>query len=195
MFIKGSNITTNIFRVQAYDSAMCGYFRIGFISFVPKGKRLTDFTDLFSPKNFKDNDKIILKIYKVSSVYPNLDCKTYFRLNRINEIKDYFIAGISGRELMSKGFSKYIAAFDYFDKALNALSATIGGVSIVSSASIMSAPVGILIASFSFAFSLTTGITKKLLKTTRNKRKKHNETVILARSKLDNIEKRIPKTL
>ena len=47
MFIKGSNTTTNIFRTQAYDSVMCGYFCSGFIGFVPKGKRLTDFTDLF----------------------------------------------------------------------------------------------------------------------------------------------------
>ena len=48
-------------------------------------------------------------------MYPNLDCKTFFRLNRINENKSYFIAEISVRELMSKGFSKYIAAFDCFD--------------------------------------------------------------------------------
>ena len=53
-------------------------------------------------------------------MYPNLDCKTYFRLNRINENKSYFIAEISVRDLMSKGFSKYIAAFDYFD-ILNAM--------------------------------------------------------------------------
>ena len=52
---------TNIFRIQAYDSIMCGYFCIGFIDFMLKGKTLTGYTNLFSPNNFKKNDDIILK--------------------------------------------------------------------------------------------------------------------------------------
>ena len=56
-------ITTNIFRVQAYDSVMCGYFCIGFIDFILKGKTLTEFTNLFSPNNFEKNDDIILKYF------------------------------------------------------------------------------------------------------------------------------------
>ena len=63
-FINGSTITTNIFRIQAYDSVICDYFRIGFIDFVLKGKSLIDFNNLFSPNNFKDNVKIILKYIK-----------------------------------------------------------------------------------------------------------------------------------
>ena len=59
-FISNKNIKTNIF-VQAYDSIMCGYFYIGFIDFMLAGKTLTDFTNLFSPNNFKKNDDIILK--------------------------------------------------------------------------------------------------------------------------------------
>ena len=55
-----------------------------------------------------------------------------FRLNKINEIKDYFIAEIKERELMSKRLSKYIASFDYFDKSLIVLSATSGSISIAS---------------------------------------------------------------
>ena len=51
-FIDDKNITTNIFRIQAYNSVMWGYFCIGFIDFVPKGKSLTDFTNLFSPNDF-----------------------------------------------------------------------------------------------------------------------------------------------
>ena len=46
------NIKTNIFRIQAYDSIMCGYFCIRFIDFILAGKTLTGFTNLFSPKNF-----------------------------------------------------------------------------------------------------------------------------------------------
>ena len=51
-FIGNKNIKTNIFRIQAYDSIMCGYFCIGFIDFMLAGKTLTDFTNLFSPNKF-----------------------------------------------------------------------------------------------------------------------------------------------
>ena len=67
-FIKGSTITRNIFRIQAYDSVMCGYFCIGFIDFMLKGKSLIDFTNLFYRNNFKENDKIIFKHLKKWSV-------------------------------------------------------------------------------------------------------------------------------
>ena len=53
--INNKNIISNIFRMQAYDSIMSGYFCIGFIDFVFKGNSLTDFTNLFSPNNFKQN--------------------------------------------------------------------------------------------------------------------------------------------
>ena len=49
---QNKNIMTNIFRIQAYDSIMCGYFCIGFIDFMFKGKSLTEFTNLFSPYDF-----------------------------------------------------------------------------------------------------------------------------------------------
>ena len=60
-------IITNIFRIQAYDSIMCGYFCIGFIDFMLKGKTLTKYTNLFSPNNFKKNDYIILN-YVMSNI-------------------------------------------------------------------------------------------------------------------------------
>ena len=62
-FIDNKNIKTNIFRIQAYDSIMCGYFCIRFIGFILAGKTLTEFTNLFSPNNFKKNDHIILKYF------------------------------------------------------------------------------------------------------------------------------------
>ena len=73
---------------------------------------------------------------------------------------------------MSKRLSKYIASFDYFDKSLIVLSVTSGGISIALFATVISAPVGIASAIFSLAFSITTGIVKKLLKTTQKKKKK-----------------------
>ena len=60
---RSLSITTNIFRIQAYDSIMCGYFCIGFIDFMFKGKTLTEYTNLFSPNNFEKNDDIILKYF------------------------------------------------------------------------------------------------------------------------------------
>ena len=54
---------TNIFRIQAYDSIMCGYFYVGFIDFMFNGNNLTEFTNLFSANNFKKNDDIILKYF------------------------------------------------------------------------------------------------------------------------------------
>ena len=65
------------------------------------------------------------------SVYPNSNNQTQFRLRKTNEMKDYLIAEIRERETMSKGLSKYTAAFNYFDKTLIVLSATSGGISIV----------------------------------------------------------------
>ena len=58
-FIKNKNIKTNIFRIEAYDSIICRYFCIGFINFMFKGKTFTEFTNLFSPNDFKKNDGII----------------------------------------------------------------------------------------------------------------------------------------
>ena len=65
--LHNKNIKTNIFRIQAYDSIMCGYFCIRFIDFMLKGKTLTEYTNLFSPTNFKKNDDIILN-YFVSNI-------------------------------------------------------------------------------------------------------------------------------
>ena len=133
------------------------------------------------------------------NIYPNLS-KTpsneqQFRLNKINEIKDYFIAEIRERELMSKNLSKYIASFEYFDKSLIVLSVATGSISIASFATAIGAPVGIMSASCSLAFSITTGFVKKFLKTIRNKKKKHNKIVMLARSKLNSIESKISEAL
>ena len=61
-------IITNIYRIQAYDSIMCGYFCIGFINFMFNGKSLTDYTNLFSPNDFNKNDDIILKYFGLYDV-------------------------------------------------------------------------------------------------------------------------------
>ena len=84
--------------------------------------------------------------------------KQQFRLNEINEIKDYFIAEIKERRLMSQGLTKYISSFEYLDKSLTALSAPSGSISITSFATVIGAPVVIASASFSLALSMSTKI-------------------------------------
>ena len=101
----------------------------------------------------------------------DLSEQTKFRLDEISKIENYFIEEINQRKSCSKKLSKYVAVFDYIDQALIVLSATSGGVSIISFTSIIGAPVGIASASFTLIFSVTTGITKKLLSTTRKKKK------------------------
>ena len=118
----------------------------------------------------------------------NLSEQTKFRLSEIIGIENYFHQEINQRKSCSKKLNKYVTTFDYIDKILIALSATSSGVSIISFTSIIGAPVGIASASFTLIFSLTTGIIKKLLSITRNKKKKHDKILMLAKSKLDSIE-------
>ena len=131
--------------------------------------------------------------HETPNIYPNLNDQQQFRLNKINEIKDYFVAEIKGRELMSKRLNKYNVSFDYFGKSLIVLSVTTGSISIASFSTVIEAPVGLVSPSFSLASSFSTGIIKKLWKTTRNKKKKHNKIVIPARSNLNSTESKISK--
>ena len=121
----------------------------------------------------------------------NLAEQTKIRLNKIPKIENYFHEEINQRKLCSKKLSKYVAVFDYIDKILIVLSATIGGVSICSFTSVFGAPVGIASASF----TLRTKIVKKLQSTTRNIKKKHDKIFMLAKSKLNSIETLISQAL
>ena len=102
----------------------------------------------------------------------NLTNQTKFQLDEINEIENCFIEEINQRKSYSKKLSKYVAVFDYIDQAFIVLSATSGGVSIISFTSIVGAPVGIANASLTLFFSLATEIVKKLLNITRKKKEK-----------------------
>ena len=138
--------------------------------------------------------------YETHNIYQNLNAvplshQHQLRLNKIKEIKDYFVSETKERELMNKRLSKYIASFEYCDKSLIVLSITTGSISIASFANFVGTPVRMMSASCSLACSITTGIVKKLLKTTRNKKKKHNKIVTLSRSKLNSIESKISKAL
>ena len=141
---------------------------------------------------------------KTPNIYPSLSAallnaiplnEQKFKLNKINESKAYFLAEIRERELISKNINKYVAPLDYFDKSLNVLSILSGSISITSFASVIGAPSGIIEKSCGLTFSITLGFVKKFLETIRNKKKKHNKIVMLARSKLNSIESKISKAL
>ena len=123
----------------------------------------------------------------------SLNDQTKFRLNEINKIKDYFELEIKEREVVIKKLTKYTAALDYTDKTLIVLSATSGGISIISFTNVIRIPAGVVSASFTLMFSLTTGIIKKQLKETRKKKKKHSKIIMFAESKLNSIESLMPQ--
>ena len=117
----------------------------------------------------------------------NLTDQRTYRLNEITKIENYFINEIYQRKSCIKKLSKYVTTFDYIDKILIVLSVASGAVSIISSTSIMGVPVGIASTSFTLIFSLATGIIKKLLSITRNK-KLRDKILMLAKSELNFIE-------
>ena len=127
---------------------MCGYFCIAFVDFMLAGKKLTDYTNLFSPHDFKKNDHIILSYFKneCNSIETidktNLTNQTKFQLDEISKTENYFIEEINQRK----------SVFDYIDQTFIVLSATSVGVSIISFTRIVGAPVGIASASFTLFF-------------------------------------------
>ena len=129
------------------------------------------------------------------SAKKNLSEQTKFRLSEIIGIENYFYQGINERKSYIRKLNKYITVFEYIDKILIFVSATSGGVSIISFISIFGVPVGIASASFTLIFSIVKGIIKILLKTTRNKKKKHDNILMLAKSKLNSTEILVSKAL
>ena len=91
--------------------------------------------------------------------------------------------------------NKYLTIFDYIGKILIILSATTGGITIISFTSTIGVPVGIVSASFTLIFSVTTGIIKKLLSTTIKKKEMHDQILMLAKSKYNSIEALISQAL
>ena len=117
------------------------------------------------------------------------------RLDEINKIKEYFNAEIKERKDIVKKFSKCIVAFDYADKVFIILSASFGTFSIASYATVVGIPAGIVGASLTLIFTVTTGVVKTLLNITSKKKKKHNKIIALTRSNSNIIENLISQAL
>ena len=115
--------------------------------------------------------------------------QTKFQLDETSKIENYFDEEVNQRKSCSKKLNKYVAAFDYIDKVLiNCFRCNKWWGIYHFIYECCGAPVGIASASFTLKFSLKTGIIKKLLSTTRNKKKNHDKIFMLAKSKLNSIE-------
>ena len=111
-----------------------------------------------------------------------------YRLDEINKIRDYFDNEIKERKDIIKKLNKYLVSFDYLDKIFITLSASFVTLSIASYASVVGIPARITSASLNLVFTLGTGISKSLLNLTKKRKKKHNEIIALAKTKLNTID-------
>ena len=124
-----------------------------------------------------------------------LSDQTKFRSYEIKQTENYFVNKISETKSCCKKLNKYVNIYNYIDKILIVLSATSGGVSIISFLSVIGTSAGIASASLTLIFSLTTGIVKKVLDITRKKKKKHDKIIMLAKSKFNGIVTLISQAL
>ena len=116
--------------------------------------------------------------------YLKMNTANKYRLDEINEIRDYFNNEIKERKVIIKKLNKYLVSFDYLDKIFITLSASFGTLSIASYASVVGIPAGITGASLTLVFTIGTGISKSLLKLTKKRKKRHNKIIALAKNKI-----------
>ena len=141
------------------------------------------------------NSNLIVNAVNRANKTSELNDLTKYRLDEINEIIYYLNSEIKKRKDIIKKISKYVVAFDYADKVFITLSASFGTLSIASYATIVGIPAGIAGESLTLIFTVTTGVVKTFWNITRKKKKKHNEIIALARSKLNIIENLISQSL
>ena len=127
-------------------------------------------------------------MFKYINLDPSFHTANKYRLDEINKIRDYFDNEIKERKDIIKKLNKYLVSFDYLDKIYITLSASFVTLSIASYASVVGIPAGITGASLKLVFTLGMGISKSLLKVTKKRKKKHNKIIVLAKSKLSDIE-------
>ena len=117
---NNNNIESNIFRIQAYDLIMCGYFCIEFINYMLKGKTLLDYTNLFSPNDFKRTTKLLKEYLEMNNIIELTDkaelssserTVNKYRLDEINKIRYYFDNEFKERKDIIKKLNKYLVTF------------------------------------------------------------------------------------
>ena len=129
----------------------------------------------------------LLKEYLNTNNIELTDINNY-KLNEINKTKYYFNNGINERKNIIKKFNKYFVTLDYLDRIFITLSASFGTLSVASHATVVGIPVGIVGASLTLIFTISTGLNKSLLQIIKRRKKKHYKIITLAKSKLNTIE-------
>ena len=131
--------------------------------------------------------KLLKEYLKMNSIIELTNVNKY-RLDEINKIRDYFNNEIKERKDVIKKLNKYLVSFDYLDKIFIVLSASFGTLSIASYASVVGPPAGIAGSSLTLIFTVSTGISKWLLKVSKKRKQKHNKIIALAKNKLNTID-------
>ena len=131
--------------------------------------------------------KLLKEYLKMNNIIELTDVNKY-RLDEINKIRDYWNNEFKERKDIIKKLNKYLVSFDYFDKIFITLSVSFGTLSIASYDSVVGTPAGIKGASLTLVFTIGTGISKSLLKLTKQRKKKHNKIIVLAKNKLNMID-------
>ena len=132
--------------------------------------------------------KLLKEYLKMNNIIELTDTANKYRLDEINKIRNHFDNEIKERKDIIKKLNKYLVSFDYLDKIFITLSASFGTLSIASQATVIGIPAGITGASLILIFTIGTGISKSLLKVAKKRKKKHNKTIELAKSKLNTID-------
>ena len=130
----------------------------------------------------------------MNNVIELIDVNKY-RLDEINKIRDYFNNEIKERKDVIKKLNKYLVSFDYLDKIFITLSVSFGTLSIASYASVVGIPAVITGSSLNLVFTIGRGISISLLKLTKKRKKKHNKIIVLAKNKLNTIDKLLSSAL
>ena len=139
--------------------------------------------------------KLLKEYLRMNNIIELTDTANKYKLDEINKIRDYFNNEIKERKDIIKKLRKYLVSFDYLDKIFITLSASFGTLNIASQATVVGIPAGITGASLTLIFTIGTGISKSLLKVTKKRKKKQNEIIALAKSKLNTIDTLLSSSL
>ena len=156
-------------------------------------KTLLDYTNLFSPKNYKKNDKIIyISILKITMVEePSLQ----FRLRKIYETRNHLLDETKHNDLISEKYKNTCKYLNYVEHLLILASIITGCISISAFASLVCIPVGITSSAVGTKIFTITAEIKKYKSILKKKKKKHYKIIFLEKDKLNSIEVLISKAL
>ena len=156
--IRDKSVTHNVFRIPDNESFMCGFYCIAFIGHVLVGNTLLDYTNLFSPNDYKKNDKTIYKYLKINMVE---EASLEFGLRKIDETRNYLLDEIKHNDLINEKYKKTCNYLNYVGDLLTLTSKGTGCVSISAFALLVTIPVGITSSAVGInTFSITAGIRK-----------------------------------